>query len=1119
MNTKQIKINKDKIVRLLLALALVFTVSMPVNAAPTELHPEGNPEKQTTFQIQTNCIEGQALSYTTEQGLVCKNEVFGTTTATEQSEVSERAQDFLNIINSGDTNAQLAFEIDFCGNNKYLVGFTIEGDVRCLDKTEPQILNSYCGEGEVAVGFEEVTEKEVYHLNIIKTESLSTLSEERLAITDLKTGEKVISLWGRNTHIPDLVDINDNYLSPGGFLVGSPAINTTTPFIQIADSSSTQTAEDISKALPAYWKYSSIYNYDVSVSGSIISISKKDGSSIANLAITALGSEFGEVTRELTTEDVEGEYQLGNYKPKCLDLEELLISIPTTERRTDLLDNVSAILSCGEGQVVSSLPKENSLIIVGAPGDDDGGSNRGAVYIFEQQEEYSWFQAAKISNDGSVSENIDLDNSDAFGKSVSYYDGLIAVSAPGDDDGGDDIGAVYLFEKDSNGNWTKTLKISDNTGSTEELAVNFNWTYTDRSPSFGASVSAEKDLLFVGVPGEQGSGTNQEGKNNGAVYIFEKSNLGEWFLSHKILDDTSDVNATHINLTTDSFFGKSVFYSEGLLFVGANIENGVNDIGAVHVFEKGSTTNDWTKKTRITTNVAGVTENFGHSLSYKNGELLVGNTEDGTSTSTGAVYSFNKENDGTWTPNKRISYDAVPDTVFDLAAVTQDFDNFTGGVFRPGWGVSNSNSLILLGSATAVNTSVKGGVIIYRKQSNGSLTKEYTITDSESTESTLRIRLDSGDEFGSSVALNRYPVAGEWTCIDEPKSVVASIEYETKTCELLLNSFSDTGVLAFAGNLKGTTTKKHNLFLPYQADIYYEGELHTNGPNGELSSKADINIRKTNETTSSPLLENQTLDRGIYVIEVSGKNNSYIDGYTLKVTPTFYTDSHSIPENCVDLAAGEKQPIIDSSFYVSIFSKDLFETQDDKKIRILSSKDATFEIKSPCGSPTGANLNDETDKDIELVKANGDPLDTYTKYNCNIEVTSDDGDVVVKTIPEFSIYALLDLNNYDEFAADIATSDSYTAFGTPGRDSNTSNSGAVYLFEKPDNSGEGWQKRIEFSDNNGGYGKVAVSLDTGDGFGGAVSLDDDTLIVGAEFDDDGGSNRGAVYIFEKSKLV
>ena len=731
------------------------------------------------------------------------------------------------------------------------------------------------------------------------------------------------------------------------------------------------------------------------------------------------------------------------------------------------------------------------------------------LYIFEQQ----------IGNTCGVGyEKIDLDNNDAFGTSVSYYDGLIAVSAPGDDDGGDNIGAVYLFEEDAEGNWVKTLKISDNAGGTEELAVNFNWPYSDRYPSFGTSVSVEKDLIFVGVPGEQGSGTSQQGKNNGGVYIFEKSNLGEWYLSHKILDDNSDPNITHLNLSPNNFFGKSVFYSEGLLFVGANIDNGVDDIGAVYVFEKGNETNDWTKTARITTDVAGVTENFGYSLSYKNGELLVGNTEDGTSTSTGAVYSFNKEDDGTWTPNKRISYDAVPDTVFDLAAVTQDFDNFTSGVFRPGWGVSNSNSLILLGSATAVNTSQKGGVIIYRKQSDGLLIQEYVITDSDSTESTLSVQLEAGDKFGSSVALNRYPVAGEWSCIDEPKSVVASIEYEIKVCDLLLESFSNVGTLVYAGNLKGTDTKKHNLLLPYNAEVQYDGEVHTNGSYESLSNKASVKIRKADETTSSTLLENQTLNRGIYVIEVAGTDDSYTHGYTLNVTPIFGDEPSAYTEACGHLATSDKQPIINNDFYVSLLSKDFFNIDDDKKLKILSSKDATFEVKSPCGSPTGTNLNDQADKDIELVKANGDPLDTYTKYNCNIEVTSDDGDVVVKTIPEFSIYDVLNLNDYDEFATDIAINDSYAAFGTPGRDSiinNTSNSGAVYLFEKPDNSGEEWQKRIEFSDNNGGYGKVAVSLDTGDGFGGAVSLDDDTLVVGADFDDDGGGNRGAVYIFEK----
>ena len=158
-----------------------------------------------------------------------------------------------------------------------------------------------------------------------------------------------------------------------------------------------------------------------------------------------------------------------------------------------------------------------------------------------------------------------------------------------------------------------------------------------------------------------------------------------------------------------------------------------------------------------------------------------------------------------------------------------------------------------------MNTSQKGGVIIYRKQSDGLLIQEYVITDSDSTESTLSVQLEAGDKFGSSVALNRYPVAGEWSCIDEPKSVVASIEYEIKVCDLLLESFSDVGTLVYAGNLKGTDTKKHNLLLPYNAEVQYDGEVHTNGSYESLSNKASVKIRKADETTSSTLLENQSL--------------------------------------------------------------------------------------------------------------------------------------------------------------------------------------------------------------------------------------------------------------------
>ena len=150
----------------------------------------------------------------------------------------------------------------------------------------------------------------------------------------------------------------------------------------------TSLSSDKSDKLPVYWKYASIYDYDVSVSGSVISISKKDGSSISNLGITTLGDEFTEVIVTSIIVDIEEEYQLNNYKPKCSDLEELLISIPTTESRTDLLNNVSDILSCEEGQVISSLPRENNLIVVGASGDNGGGSDRGAAYIFEQQRKH-----------------------------------------------------------------------------------------------------------------------------------------------------------------------------------------------------------------------------------------------------------------------------------------------------------------------------------------------------------------------------------------------------------------------------------------------------------------------------------------------------------------------------------------------------------------------------------------------------------------------------------------------------------------------------------------------------------------------------------------------------------
>ena len=99
--------------------------------------------------------------------------------------------------------------------------------------------------------------------------------------------------------------------------------------------------------------------------------------------------------------------------------------------------------------------------------DDDGGGNRGAVYIFEKDSSGVWSQTLKISDNGGDGSNgkldIDLENSDRFGSSVAYSNlGILVVGALGDDDGGSARGAVYMFSRDSSGVWSKNIKISDN---------------------------------------------------------------------------------------------------------------------------------------------------------------------------------------------------------------------------------------------------------------------------------------------------------------------------------------------------------------------------------------------------------------------------------------------------------------------------------------------------------------------------------------------------------------------------------------------------------------------------------------------------------------------------------
>ncbi|MDM8542978.1 choice-of-anchor D domain-containing protein [Desulfococcaceae bacterium HSG9] len=95
----------------------------------------------------------------------------------------------------------------------------------------------------------------------------------------------------------------------------------------------------------------------------------------------------------------------------------------------------------------------------------------------------------------------------------------------------------------------------------------------------------------------------------------------------------------------------------------------------------------------------------------------------------------------------------------------------------------------------------------------------------------------------------------------------------------------------------------------------------------------------------------------------------------------------------------------------------------------------------------------------------------------------------------------------DNFGYSVAVSGDTAVVGAYANDDAGTESGSAYVFEK----GAGW--------TNGSVNQTAklTASDAalGDWFGISVAVSGDTAVVGAYYDDDGGTNSGSAYIFEK----
>ncbi|MBK9130047.1 MAG: hypothetical protein IPM20_00180 [Gammaproteobacteria bacterium] len=326
--------------------------------------------------------------------------------------------------------------------------------------------------------------------------------------------------------------------------------------------------------------------------------------------------------------------------------------------------NVSGTLEAAVGYVKASntnasdnfgsalaLSSNGTTLAVGAPNEDTGAANSGAVYVFTKSGS-TWSQQAFIQASNAQA-------SDFFGTALALSgDGnTLAVGAPGEssaatgingneaDNSASNSGAAYVFTR-SAGNWTQQayLKASN----------------TETGDRFGIvlALSADGDTLAVAAIGEDSAATDIDSPNDtencitpfsqtncaegsGAVYVFTRS-AGTWSHQAYVKASNTQPSATDSGgeiISTGENFGNALALSENgnTLAVGAWHESGelggINPAptlynkafsGAAYVFVRDNVT--WSQQAYLKAFRTDPVDEFGYAvaLSADGNTLAVG---------------------------------------------------------------------------------------------------------------------------------------------------------------------------------------------------------------------------------------------------------------------------------------------------------------------------------------------------------------------------------------------------------------------------------------------------------------------------------------------------------------
>jgi len=351
-----------------------------------------------------------------------------------------------------------------------------------------------------------------------------------------------------------------------------------------------------------------------------------------------------------------------------------------------------------------SVAVAGDVTLIGAPGDDDKGVNAGAAYVMPVSDKTKEFtEAAKRTAS-------DAGANDYFGCSAAVDGDVLIAGAYGENSGGSDAGAAYIFERNFDGmsNWKEVKKIMASDAQADDF--------------FGFSAAVAGDVAVVGAYGED-SGSAEAG----AAYVFERN-----------IDGTNTWNEvkklTASDAETDDFFGYSVAVAGDVAIVGALHKN--TNAGAAYIFERNiGGTNAWSEVKKLVPSDVEADDFFGCSVAVAGDVAVVGSRwDDDAGGNAGAAYVFERNFGGTnnWGKSiKIIASDAEANDQFGISAAVEGDVAVVGAYTENAGGISDA------GAAYVFERNANGGT------NNWGEVKKLTASDAQ-----------ADDYFGIRVAVD-----------------------------------------------------------------------------------------------------------------------------------------------------------------------------------------------------------------------------------------------------------------------------------------------------------------------------------------------------------------------------